>query len=189
MIIPGILASSKTGHLWAPSQDYVSISTATVTSGGTASVTFSSIPTTYTHLQIRGILRSSYALSNTAILATFNSDSGSNYAFHQLVGNGSTATASSQASNTSTTIARGAYDGLTAGIFTALVMDIFDYTSTSKNKTVRTLSGYDSNSSDGQSVLYSGLWFATPAAINRIDISSNAGNLMQYSQLSLYGIR
>ena len=56
-IYPGVVASGISGHLFTPTGRYESIQTATVDSAGTASITFSSIPSTYTHLQIRGIAK------------------------------------------------------------------------------------------------------------------------------------
>jgi hypothetical protein len=54
MPILGIIASSKL----TVSNSYESIATTTVGSGGSATVTFSSIPATYKHLQVRTLIRS-----------------------------------------------------------------------------------------------------------------------------------
>jgi hypothetical protein len=51
--ILGILASGMSGNLWAPGKDFDSIATTTVGAGGASTITFSSIPSTYRHLQIR----------------------------------------------------------------------------------------------------------------------------------------
>jgi len=56
---------------------YESIASASGT-GSSGTITFSSIPSTYTHLQIRGIGRNSYP--STQVNVRFNSDTGSNYA-------------------------------------------------------------------------------------------------------------
>jgi len=66
------------------------------------------------------------------------------------------------------------------------VTDILDYASTNKNKTVRTLGGFDANGS-GYVNLTSNLWSNT-AAINTITINA-VGTFNQYSQFSLYGIK
>jgi hypothetical protein len=88
MPILGIIASAITGNLVTTS--YESIATVTVGSGGAANVEFTSIPATYTHLQVRGIGRSLEANTGVDVqYLRFNSDTGSNYAWHQLVGNGS----------------------------------------------------------------------------------------------------
>ena len=72
--------------------------------------------------------------------------------------------------------------------FGAIVVDILDYTSTTKNKTVRSIGGLDNNGG-GQMYINSSLWYATPAAITQIDITPELGNFAQYSQFALYGIK
>lgn len=100
MPVLGIIASQISGHLWAPSGAYDSIATTTVGSGGTATVTFSSIPATYTHLQIRCLMRTDRAVAYTATNWRFNSDSSSNYSYHAITGDGATATADAGVSTT-----------------------------------------------------------------------------------------
>ena len=185
MIIPGILASSKSGHLWAPGQDYVSISTAIVDSVGAASITFSSIPSTFTHLQIRGIARCSGSGGNNIFLE-FNASGSTGYYWHYLSGDGATATAGSSSSYLLAGYAAGS--GASAGIFGASIIDILDYTSVNKNKTVRTLTGADVNGS-GYVLLESGVWLTSSTAINSIKITTGGGNFSQYSQFSLYGVK
>ena len=89
--ILGIYASQITGHLFTPSNSYTSIATATVDSGGASSITFSSIPSTYTHLQIREISRGAAVQTSTNIQMQFNSDTGTNYSDTWLYGNGTSA--------------------------------------------------------------------------------------------------
>ena len=93
MPILGIIAAS---FQEAVPNSYESIETVTVGSGGSATVSFTSIPATYTHLQIRGIARTA---TNVSLGLQFNSDTGSNYSRHFLNGNGSSA-ASGGAANT-----------------------------------------------------------------------------------------
>ena len=166
------------------------IETVTVGAGGAASVTFSNIPQTYRHLQIRYVARSQVSTTDSNINLNFNSDTSANYAFHKLYANGSTA--GSVAVTASTTIQGSDIPGNTAGANTygAGVTDILDYTSTSKYKTVRTLSGQDRNGG-GYVSLKSGLWIST-SAISSITLQTQdgvSGSLMQYSTFSLYGIR
>jgi hypothetical protein len=180
----GIMASSISGSK-AVTTAYESIATTTVGSGGTANITFSSIPATYKHLQIRGISRSNGAADNTVI--QFNSDTANNYATHYLLGNGTTASAGAE-----TTRARFYVDILASNASGAMwsgdVIDILDYANTNKYKTVRALAGQDLNGS-GTVWLASGLWQST-AAITSIKIYLNgAVNLAQYSSFALYGIK
>lgn len=156
------------------------IETQTVGAGGAASVTFSSIPGTYKHLQIRWIAKA----TAQDIYLRFNNDTGNNYAsLHQLRGDGSAASSASLGQNTFI------YGGLvsnTANIFGGLVTDILDYQG-NKNKTVRTLGGYDTNGA-GYVYLRSGLWMNT-TAVTSIKFEPASGSIDQYSLFSLYGLR
>ena len=166
---------------------YESIQTVTVGGGGAASASFTSIPATYKHLQIRFIARDDKAgQDNNFFKIAFNSDSGSNYVRHNLLGNGSTASADVGTSTSamvgySITSATAA-----ASMFGAGIVDILDYANTSKYKTVRSLAGFDLNGS-GKVALNSGLWMNT-AAITQIDFTGYTANLAQYSHIALYGI-
>jgi hypothetical protein len=181
--ILGIYASQISGHLFAPSGAYDSIATTTVGSGGSASVTFSSIPATYTHLQVRAIGIGS--TNGVTFRIRMNSDTGSNYATHYLLGDGATASAGAITSTTSliwgTTPESTTYPG-------AAVCDILDYANANKYKTTRSLAGGDMNGSGGYAALYSGLWMNT-AAVTSLTLFPGAGNFAQYSSFALYGIR
>ena len=162
-----------------------------VGSAGSATITFSSIPATFTHLQLRVFARTNRTSQSFAnLLIRFNNDTGSNYAYHDLFADGASATVSGTATQTSIIANRLTGAGATASIFGAIVVDVLDYTSTNKNKTVRALGGVDLNGSGALSYS-SGLYFATPAAINRIDLTTIAGtfDFVQYSTFALYGIK
>jgi hypothetical protein len=186
--ILGIIASSR---LAVVAGDYESIATVTVGSGGSSSVEFTSIPATYSHLQVRFIGRSNYnTTGQDNLVMRLNSDSGSNYAEHYLSGNGSSADASSQSSiNTLPFRECLVRDGNSASIFSTGIIDFLDYKSTNKNKTVRALFGNDRNGA-GYVALGSGLYFATPAAITTITFTvESSRSFVQYSQFALYGIK
>ena len=192
MPILGIIASSR---LTAAPSSYESIATVTVGSGGSSSVTFSSIPATYTHLQIRCISRSALNSSEIDSLAIrFNSDSGNNYAYHSLRGDGASATASGAASQPAGIIGGEPSNTHTSGIFGAYVIDILDYANTNKYTTVRALGGVDTNNTGtekGQIRLQSTLWLST-SAISTITFASGGSfnrSLVEYSQFALYGIK
>jgi hypothetical protein len=169
---------------------YQSISTTTL-SASQNTISFTSIPSTYTHLQIRYISRSTRAVAADSISFRFNGDSAANYARHFLEGDGAAAAAGSTTSDTFANSALGAGASAGASMFGAGVVDILDYTSTNKNKTIRTLSGADVNGSGGDLRLSSGLWFATPAAITSITLYANGGSsdFVTYSSFALYGIK
>jgi hypothetical protein len=72
----------------APSS-YESIATVTVGSGGSSSIDFTSIPSTYKHLQLRIMAN---ANASNRICIAYNSDTNtSNYNSHYIEGNGSVA--------------------------------------------------------------------------------------------------
>jgi hypothetical protein len=184
--ILGILASSRPA---AAVGDYESIASVTVGSGGASNITFSSIPSTYQHLQIRGIARSTTSgTGGDWVYCQLNTDTGSNYALHRLWGDGSSAQAGASTSQTEIRTGVAARNGNTSGIMAISVTDILDYTNTNKNKTTRALIGYDTNGGPGESILYSGLWMNT-AAITSIKLYPEINNFAQYSSFALYGIK
>lgn len=179
----------------ASTNSYESIATTTVGAGGTATITFSSIPSTYKHLQLRIISRSDLATSDTDSLALrFNSDTGSNYAYHFLTGNGATATASAAASQSAAILGGEPSNSHTSSVFGAFVVDILDYANTSKTKVIRSLGGYDANgvgTDKGEIRLSSSLWNST-SAITDISLKSGGSfnrGFTQYSSFALYGIK
>jgi hypothetical protein len=187
--ILGILASS---NFQRANPSYESIATTTVGGGGSATITFSSIPATYTHLQLRYICQDNRGTYNDSLMnIRFNSDTGNNYAWHYVRGNGS-ATESSGTTSTAqiqvTTTASSATSKFVAG-----VLDVLDYRNTNKYKTARLLTGFDTNNTGTGSVgliyLNSGLWQNTNA-ITTITFASALGTQFnQYSSFALYGIK
>jgi hypothetical protein len=162
---------------------YESIATVTVGSGGSATIEFTSIPATYTHLQLRGIVKCTTDDDDLGL--RFNSDSGTNYGGHRIYGSGASATADS-------ILTRSQWDyagrtGSGTSNFGVSVIDILDYTNTNKYKTTRALFGRDSNGS-GWAMFSSGLWRST-SAITSITFVPSGGNFAQYTQFALYGIK
>jgi hypothetical protein len=174
---------------YSPSS-YESIASATGT-GSSGTITFSSIPSTYTSLQIRMIGRSS--ITGTATVSgriQINGDASSaSYTSHMLFGEGTTAQVDAAASGTYTGVLLPApRDGNTASIFGANVIDIHNYTSTTQNKTIRAFSGIDLNGAGGAVYLQSGLWLST-AAITSVSLVLTTSNWTTGSTFALYGIK
>jgi hypothetical protein len=161
--------------------DFESIASSTVGSGGVASITFSSIAQTYSHLQIRGIWKVS-SIGNLKI--QFNGDTGANYKGHFLYGDG--ASASSGVLSVSPNAMSLGYNGATTS-FEASVCDILDYTNTNKYTTIRSLDGNDRNGA-GDVELDSGVWLNT-AAVTSITLTPAFGTLSEFSSLALYGVK
>jgi hypothetical protein len=186
-----IIAGTLSSPLVIVPNSYESIATVTVGAGGAADVTFSSIPSTYEHLQIRGIARDNRSSAANMMKTWVNNDTSANYTDHWLYGDGASVSAFAETTGQGfMQIVRIASANATSGVFGTFVMDIFDYKSTSKYKTFRTLTGYDNNGS-GLIYLTSGLWLST-SAINRIDFAVGAAGgtlISQYSSFALYGIK
>jgi hypothetical protein len=184
MPVLGIIASQISGHLFAPSGAYDSIATTTLSSTA-STITFSSIPATYTHLQIR-VLGSMSASGADDLCLRFNSDTGSNYATHYLYGNGTVAGAGAY---TSATFMRASANALPTATNTygVAVIDLLDYANTSKYKTMRALTGNDTNGA-GYVALSSGLWQSS-TAINTIVLYPFASTFTANTQIALYGIK
>jgi hypothetical protein len=168
---------------------FESIATTTVDVGGTGTITFSNIPQTYAHLQIRSIARnvSGGGTADTQAAMRFNGDAGANYTFHQLYGTGASAGAGSGTAQTNATAGFVAGSASTANCFSASICDILDYTNTNKNKVVRLIGGDDYGNTSGNVYVWSNLWVNT-SAITSIVIT-NSNNFAQYSHFALYGIR
>jgi hypothetical protein len=197
-LLTGVFASQISGHLntFTPTGSYDALATYTVGAGGVSSITFAGLPTggQYTHLQIRGFLHSNLATYGSEWLwMTFNSDSSSNYSNHYLFGNGASASASGSANASYIRIVDGIGAQGVSNLFCPSVIDILDFSNTSKYKTVRTLSGADFNGTvagyAGNVGLSSGSWRNT-SAINLITLTpENGSNFTQYSQVSIYGVK
>jgi hypothetical protein len=193
----GIKSGSKRNKIWdqsAVENSFFSIETVTLGSAQ-STVTFSNIPQTYTHLQIRASYQTSrgtYPLDK--IFIRFNSDTASNYSSHNFKGDGGGAYSGAENTDkitdgdmSSTTAASG---GL---VFGALVMDILDYANTNKYKTTRGIVGFDTNGTvagyGGRVGLISGNWRSTSAITSITFTVDNAANYSANSKFALYGIK
>ena len=183
--IIGITASQNYPRV---TNSFESIATANGT-GSSGTITFTSIPSTYKHLQIRAIVRSEEAGAGTNFSIQLNGDTGSNYAAHRLQGDGTTASASGAASQTSIFAGRAPGTGTTTGTMGAIILDIHDYASTSSYKTLRMLMGQDSNNTyAGLISLRSGLWMSTNA-VTSLSFFFSTQNFSTSTQFALYGIK
>jgi hypothetical protein len=183
-VIGAITAGLYAGGVPPVTNSYESIATVTVGSGGSASIDFTSIPSTYKHLQIRCLAQTSNG-SNVAGFIRFNGNTTiSNYSLHLVDGNGSSVSAYGASSD----YCQFSIPPSSSSTFSATVIDILDYTDTNKYKTIRSLSGYDANGS-GQVRYSSGGYYANTNAITSINLVAAAGNMTQYSSFALYGIK
>jgi hypothetical protein len=178
--ILGIIASQD--YVRIPPSSYESIATATPS--GTSTVTFSSIPSGYVSLQVRFNLINATSGGSTVI--RFNGVSGTSYAAHSVYGNGSTAVATSITSYSGVPVSTGWVGGITTYPSVGII-DILDYTSTTKNKTVRCVNGADNNSTGGSIQMSSGVFLDT-SAITSLSLVGDY-NFNTGSTFALYGIK
>jgi len=175
-----------------PFGSYESIATVTA-AGGEESLTFSSIPGTYKHLQIRGWNKAA-STSGSYVNAemTFNSDTGDNYTYH-LLRAGGTSVSSSGGQNTASSkpnlLGYANHPEYTNAVGVSIV-NIIDYASTSKYKTVRTVTAINNDSTVTLLDLYSNLWLNTNA-ITTITITQQGGysGFFAGATFALYGIK
>jgi len=182
----GIMASQITGHL--STNSYESIATLSGT-GSSGVISFTSIPSTYKHLQLRYIARDTRSTSGgNTIYLTVNGDSSTNYSTHDIEANGASVAAGAETSGTRVNygVVTSANDG--ANMYGVGILDILDYQNVNKNKTFRWLSGFDTNGA-GLLRFISGAWYNPSTAINRIDLNATSGNWTTASQFALYGIK
>lgn len=169
--------SMLVGNSYYVPPSFESIATVTVGSGGVANVSFSSIPSTFEHLQLR---YSGTANTGSNLFINFNSDTTTgNYKNHTLTGYGY-AIDSGTDTNRLIGIVQPSYTGVG-------VVDILDYKNTNKYKTTRFLSGSDGNGGTRRMRLGSVLWMDTNA-ISALQIVCD-GTIEQYSKFALYGIK
>jgi hypothetical protein len=203
MPIIGTIASASAkgygfGRVSSPSIGYFSIASGIVDASESATITFSSIPQTYTHLQIRCTARSSYSYSVDDAYMQFNGDTGNNYGNSNWYGAApfnSTININQNVTTDNINWAQAGGMGTTAvGQWGLAVIDILDYTSTSKKKSIRVTSGMSTDLQPlsgigGRVGNATGLWNNTNA-INEIKLYASAGRpFNRYSVFSLYGIK
>jgi len=184
MAVVSIKNKLRTGNLLVGNPFYdpnafESIATLTVGSGGASNVEFTSIPNTYSHLQIRATLFGT--ASAAGINMQFNGDTASNYSAHYMYGTGSAAASGNDNNNY---LYLSFYPTTNPNVS---VCDILDYTNTNKYKTMRSLGGWDSNGS-GQMWMFSGSWRST-SVLSSIKIYPYSGTFSNYSHFALYGIK
>jgi hypothetical protein len=165
------------------------ISSVTVGSGGSSTITFSSIPSTYTDLYLVSSTRIA-STATTAFLAQFNSDTTiGNYSIRYLEGNGASAS-----SSTLTPSVAGIWAGNvtlstdTANTFANSSLYIPNYTS-SNQKSTSTDAVSENNATTTYADLVACKWSGT-SAITQIDLKlTGSASFVQYSTAYLYGIK
>jgi hypothetical protein len=172
------------------------IATFTVTGSSTDTIDLTSIPQTFTHLQVRVYWNVTNTATGDYILAmTFNGDTYPNtsYSMHYINGQNTTASAGSEINNWNATIGDlGKYGSSvitpTTSAFSSVIADVLDYTSTNKNKTVRSLSVYENGSQSGVNMFSSARLNTAAVTSLRIWRSGSSGFFLAGTRIDLYGI-
>lgn len=162
---------------------YEPIATNTLTTN-TATVTFSSISASYTDLVLVSNVGATAA--GASVFIRFNSDTGTNYSYTEMYGDGTTA-ASARASSLGYS-QPSAYIGVDTPITTVIITNIQNYSNTTTNKTFLSRANRASAGSAPGTEALVGLWRST-AAINTIALSLFSGSFVTGSTFTLYGIK
>jgi hypothetical protein len=163
---------------------YESIASATGT-GSSGTITFSSIPSTYTSLQIR-LLGNTSGFQAPWGLRINGSSTASDYYAHKLTGDGTSVTAGSYIPSTNNYMWVGETSGSASNSNVAII-DLHDYALTTNKKTVRSFTGYNNNNTITLLVLSSGLYMQT-TAISSLSIFCGS-DWTNTTQVALYGIK
>ena len=161
---------------------YKLISSVTVGSGGAANITFSSIPATYTDLQLVLSGRGTTSAVDTDVTFSINSST-SNFSWRLLQGNGS---AASSANGLTTRAGFITAATATANTFGSIQYYFPNYTS-SNYKSISADTVNENNVTAVTMELDAILW-SNIAAITSIALTPSAANFAQYSTAYLYGI-
>ena len=189
MPILGVVASSTRQGQATDTGAMFSLASVIVPSSGTSLITFSSIPQTYKHLQIRIMSRDARAATLNNLQMQINGTTGTPpYTYHSMIADGSTVTADSGTGAGATDYIYEPSTSTTASVFGVSIFDITNYSDSSQRKAIRMIGGYDANGS-GRVNFTSSLWVdISPVTTLYFRNSSNA-NFVQYSSFSLYGIK
>lgn len=185
----GYFATAGGGLSYAPSFEHIATVSGT---SGSGTLTFSSIPSTYKHLQVRFTGRNNSDTAGYQMRIRANSDTGNNYSSHVLRRNGTSSVISSynltSYMDSNVELIPGAQE--TANIVAAGIIDILDYKETTEFKTFRMNAGMGTKytSSVFQNVVMGGNWRST-TAISSLDFILAAGVWNTLTTFSLYGIK
>jgi hypothetical protein len=157
-------------------------------SSATYACSFNNVPQTFQHLQVRVYARGTQNSLSNFMLMQYNADSSNTYyAEHHLVGNGSSVVSNQATSQTYINIGNVTGNTALTNNFGVAIIDIQDYTSTTKHKVNKTLIGYDNNGS-GEVQLSSGLYANTASILPITLLQLYMANAAVGTRVDLYGI-
>lgn len=167
---------------------YILISSSELNSTQT-SVTFSSIPNTYTDLVVRISARSDRATTNNSIRLIFNSSSAANYSYTGLIGSGSTASFGTTSLNTLANFGSTEGSSNTANTFSSHELYIPAYAG-SLTKPFSSFNTVENNTTAAEISTYANLWNNTSAISSITFTAAGTGvGFVSGSSFYLYGIK
>lgn len=170
----------------ATANTYVQIGSTVTVSTAVATISFTSIPATYTDLKLVLSARSDYSGQSDEAYLKLNGSSASIYSWRMVYGTvGTAASASDSAEGYG--IAGIQIDAATstANVFANGEIYIPNYASADYKSVL--MEHCTENNGSANLKLIAGLWSST-AAITSLSLSGQLGNFVQYSTASLYGI-
>lgn len=193
---PSIQVSSLlSGTLTTPSAkgaftivgDYEAIQNV-ILSTSSATIQFTSIPSTYKHLEIRGVGRVNLAgYAQNGCRLQLNGDTGSNYSFQQIYANGSSYGSEGYANQTYGNLGEIASATAPTSVFSPIIIQIFEYTDVNKYKTIKAIGTNDRNGA-GQIGVNGSLWRSL-SAVTSISLFEPSSSWIAGSNFTLYGIK
>jgi hypothetical protein len=166
---------------------YDLIASVTVGSGGTSTITFSSIPGTYTDLVIKTSLRDTVAsIANAGMRVIFNNSS-TGYSRRTLYGNGTTVISDMETSVSWARVGQQPGANATANTFSSDEVYIPNFT-ISNGKSLGGDSVSENNATEAYTNIVAGYW-ANSATVTSISLQSNSAAWTQNSTAYLYGIK
>jgi len=165
------------------------ISSVTLSSSA-ATISFTSIPATYTDLLIKLSSRSDRSGNTSADqYIQFNGNTSAVYSMRRLMGNGSSTSGDSSSGATGAFVGDATAPSATASTFANTEIYIPNYTS-SNAKSILISSVTENNATEAYQIFNASLWnTATQAAITSLLIGTvTSNNFVQYTTAYLYGI-
>lgn len=163
---------------------------ATTNGNGSSALTFDNIPQTFQHLELRVSGRGGQAGAQSSIYigvydASNNSPSG--FSIHRLYGDGSSVTNSGTANQGYHNMPGLPAATAPANTYGSMILNIYDYASTSKLKTMINIAGQNHASANDMVIISSSMTLGFTNAIKKLTVDTE-GSFTTQSVISLYGI-
>ena len=156
-----------------------------VLTSSASSVTFSGLGaySDYKHLQIRSVARTDRSNIVTDLAITLNGVTTSSYAWHALYGSGSSVSSAGVSNSSNIRVGSIVGASATSGHYAPTVIDLLDFNSSTKNSTVRSLSGR----TEGNQLWFGSGLLNSTSAITSVELQCESFNFVAGSRFSLYG--